>query len=367
LRGFAALGVVIAHYHYNGFLTGVPIFKYAGQYMIWLFFFLSSFLLSHSLETALSRGGPAKAIFNYAINRVFRIFPMLLLTVFLTRYFSFAYFHPPRLLVDPVTHAAVLEDASLQRAILNVLTIGRAPNVLWTIPIEFTFYIVLPFHFLFLRLVRRLPQGEIVVALWFAAWCLVVEFLTMTGARNSFVATLGIHHYVNFLFGGVVGYMVLFPERGSSGAPTRIARVLLPLAPLAFPIFVLLFPYYTRGLPLGDFSLSGMPDEADRQAYHDAVFPWMPMLIGVIFVRLMYAEKSPLTLLFKTRFFQLLGFASFSLYLLHVPILELWRAYFGLGMLQLVLCLAVTVAVSWLCAAMVEQTFIDLGKRLNLA
>lgn len=49
LRGFAALTVVLAHYQYIGFVPGLPLFKFSGQLALMLFFFLSAFLLAHSL------------------------------------------------------------------------------------------------------------------------------------------------------------------------------------------------------------------------------------------------------------------------------------------------------------------------------
>jgi hypothetical protein len=49
LRGFAALTVMLAHYQYIGLLPSLPVFKYSGQFGLILFFFLSSFLLCHSL------------------------------------------------------------------------------------------------------------------------------------------------------------------------------------------------------------------------------------------------------------------------------------------------------------------------------
>ena len=51
LRGAAALIVMLAHYQYIGFLPALPAFKYSGQCGLMVFFFLSSFLLCHSLAS----------------------------------------------------------------------------------------------------------------------------------------------------------------------------------------------------------------------------------------------------------------------------------------------------------------------------
>lgn len=76
LKGCAALTVMLAHYQYIGLLPALPIFKYSGQLAVMLFFFLSSFLLSHSLTKEWRQGTRTmQAVGDYAINRVFRIFP----------------------------------------------------------------------------------------------------------------------------------------------------------------------------------------------------------------------------------------------------------------------------------------------------
>ena len=352
LRGFAALGVVITHYHYNGFLTDLPVFKYAGQFLIFIFFFLSSFLLCHSLESSLSKGTTVKAVVNYFINRIFRIYPMLLLTVFSTWYFSVVYFDP---------------HAPFHRALRDTLSLGKAPSVLWTIPIELRFYLILPFLFLFFRSLRRFRYAPAAMLAAFVAWCLMIQYFSLSGARDTFLVTLGIHHYVNILVGGIIGYLVLVREDGSPAVPAKARSALVMALPLAFALFVFLFPYFVRSLFWGDYHLSGLPEEADREAYYDYVFPCIPLLIGLIFAGLLYHEKSLLAAVLKTRLFRTLGFVSFSLYLLHVPILYLWREHVGSGTVQLVMCLAVTIAVSWLCSTLVERSFIQFGKRLNLA
>jgi hypothetical protein len=51
LRGGAALIVMLAHYQYIGFMPALPAFKYSGQCGLMVFFFLSSFLLCHSLAS----------------------------------------------------------------------------------------------------------------------------------------------------------------------------------------------------------------------------------------------------------------------------------------------------------------------------
>src|SRR5208337_3354366 len=126
LRGYAALAVMLAHYQYLGFLAAAPVLKDSAQLELMLFFFLSSFLLSHSLAS--DPNWTKVSIFpvaSYAINRVFRIFPLLFIVVTFCWRWSLAFFAAP---------------TTLAQALALSVTLGKAPSVLWTIPVELTFY-----------------------------------------------------------------------------------------------------------------------------------------------------------------------------------------------------------------------------------
>ena len=95
LRGAAALIVMLAHYQYLGFLPGVPVFKYSGQCGLMVFFFLSSFLLAHSLATDPNWAArPHLSVLTYSINRIFRIFLLLCAVIGLTCWNGSSFFPP---------------------------------------------------------------------------------------------------------------------------------------------------------------------------------------------------------------------------------------------------------------------------------
>src|SRR5208337_684884 len=160
LRGYAALAVMLAHYQYLGFLAAAPVLKDSAQLELMLFFFLSSFLLSHSLAS--DPNWTKVSIFpvaSYAINRVFRIFPLLFIVVTFCWRWSLAFFPA---------------STTLAQALALSVTLGKVPSVLWTIPVEVTFYVFLPVclrHFL--RLTRSSLGAGALTAL-FAAWCVCI-------------------------------------------------------------------------------------------------------------------------------------------------------------------------------------------------
>jgi peptidoglycan/LPS O-acetylase OafA/YrhL len=223
LRGGAALIVMLAHYQYIGFLPGVPVFKYSGQCGLMVFFFLSSFLLSHSLATDpnwIAR--KHLSLIPYSINWIFRIFPLLCVAIALTIW-NVSSFFPP--------------STAFWEALRLSATLGRAPGVLWTIPVELTFYVYLPFILALTLLATRSRLGASALASAYLAWCIAIALARHDGAPASPWMTLGFHHYANSFVGGVLFYALI--ANGRIRFPSS-AGCIAALAPLAF---VLALPF----------------------------------------------------------------------------------------------------------------------------
>ncbi len=122
IRGLACLLVVVIHsmsFFFNG------LFKYlngAGKIGVWLFFVLSAFLLTVKF---MRTGFDVRAIVYYLNGRVLRIMPLFLIVVFM--YYIFG--------------TAGIETLDDLKA---ALFFDRGYAHLWTIPVEFKFYFVLP-------------------------------------------------------------------------------------------------------------------------------------------------------------------------------------------------------------------------------
>ena len=161
LRGFACLIVLVVH-------TVALTFPFAMQYLhgcakigVWLFFVLSAFLLTYQLE---HRGFRFGSLIDYSAGRFLRIIPAFTIVVLLYSFFGTANLDK----WDDVKSALLLQT-------------GYAH--LWTIPVEFKAYAVIPiFAAAFLALRSRIGATGVVIGLLLAVmiyqWFFPYEFST---------------------------------------------------------------------------------------------------------------------------------------------------------------------------------------------
>lgn len=157
LRAIACLIVLVLHqvhwsfgiidFGYGHIIRGVP------KIGVWLFFVISAFLLTHVLLDDFS----PRSIVEYAINRTLRIIPPFALAVV-------AYW-----LVGPNwIGIGSWSDAAA------VLTFQKSAGHLWTIPVEFQFYVWLPLILLAAVTARR----------WFGGPGAIITVLALVAAST---------------------------------------------------------------------------------------------------------------------------------------------------------------------------------------
>jgi peptidoglycan/LPS O-acetylase OafA/YrhL len=343
LRGFAALTVMLAHYQYIGLLPGLPLFKYSGQCGLMLFFFLSSFLLCHSLASDPNWAGrPQLSLIAYAINRIFRIFPLLVLVIALTTWNRSSFFDPP---------------VAYWQALRLSVTLGKAPSVLWTIPVELMFYLYLPIVLALALPAARSRFGAAALALAFLAWCAAIALARHSGVPASPWMTLGFHHYANSFVGGVVLYALLANDRiPFPRSAAWVARV----APL---MFILAYPFLYFTIFRRDFSMGWMAAPGAWQSYYDWVFPFAPLIVGGVVYGLLHPSDSLLSRVMRNGLLHRAGVLSFGVYLVHIPMVVLLESMNG--QLRFCAAIAATFAAAAVLSAFVEKPGIAFGRALG--
>ena len=345
LRGFAALTVMLAHYQYMGFLPGAPVFKYSGQCGLMVFFFLSSFLLCHSLMSDPNwTVRPHRSLIVYAVNRVFRIFPLLFVVIALT-FWNRSSFFP----------AAI----GYWEALRESLTLGKAPSVLWTIPVELTFYIYLPIVLALTMLATRSRLGAALLGLSYLAWCVAIAIARHDGVPASLWMTLGFHHYANSFVGGALAYALLASGR------IRFPRCGVWIAWIAPLVALCAYPFVYFTLFHGDASMAELARPGAWQSYYDVVFPFAPLVVGAVIYGLLHPSESPLSRILQTRVLQRAGELSFGVYLIHLPMIVFFGSRFGYGPWQFCASIATTFAAAAVLSTLIERPGIAFGRDLG--
>jgi peptidoglycan/LPS O-acetylase OafA/YrhL len=123
IRGLACLLVVCTHALGVFMPASNPYIVGIGKNGVWLFFVLSAFLLTAQFERS---GFAGRALLAYAVNRCLRIVPLFVIVVLMYWAWGTADINT----WDDVKRAVLMQQGYVH---------------LWTIPVEFKFYVLLPF------------------------------------------------------------------------------------------------------------------------------------------------------------------------------------------------------------------------------
>ena len=293
LRGIAVLTVVLSHLSLLH-LNPLPIdFSGIGKCGVYLFFVLSAFLLTHQFfEKGLAGGLTAGALANYFWRRGLRVLPLFYLvvlvsgftTAFLSRYL--------------MGHG--LPYTIPRHEIVPHLLLQEGVGVLWSVPVEFKFYFLLPLiAAVFLVTGRRLVVVD--ATLTGIAVALLLHWFP-TSAMT--LGTVDLRYFLPvFLIGSLCAsfaFKVPFDRhpRLASAMAWTIAGVLVLTVPSIYSLVI-------RPVSIGYFQKS-------------------LIVYGVLWAVFLYMALHAdgwLRSLLTSRALVFLGRISFSVYLLHFPIL----------------------------------------------
>ncbi|TPL97305.1 acyltransferase [Mesorhizobium sp. B2-3-10] len=261
LRGFAALTVLVSHLSNQTRIFDAVLGEGAGQLGVMLFFALSGFLMVR-LYTV--EAPTASTVLSFYQRRTARVFPLYLLLVGLSFVLTMG------------LQALLLYKIDLSNLAEHLL-FWHGESFLWTVPVEVQFYALFP---LFWLVVARYGRGWI----WLAM--VVLAALSLAGMTSERWLP---HHLQYFMLGIVIA--------GSARQlPGWSVYVCLAAYVLAFPRIVGLAGFY-----VGDVWTSPI---------HMAIIG--ALLFTAANVKGSFLESAPM---------KYLGTVSYSLYLLHAPII----------------------------------------------
>lgn len=157
LRGLAFIVVLASHLSevHGGLFSGI------GHQGVWIFFVLSTFLISEYFLQKPQRAKSLQEWTNYGLRRFLRLFPLFVIAL-LAYYFT--------------------GNINLQE-LEGSLNFSYAWGHLWTIPVQLTSYIIIPF--LLLIPIFVLPKRTTPTILLFALMAIVVVILVPANTNSG--------------------------------------------------------------------------------------------------------------------------------------------------------------------------------------
>ena len=306
LRGLAALAVVVAHFSgETGWLGGYP-GTGAGQLGVMLFFILSGFLMAFLyVDQPVDR----RRYWRYAVARFARVVPLFAAVIIASAVL-------PRLGVT-----GLLYDLPTRPEVLSHVLLLSGKNILWTIPTELHFYVA----FLAIWWIAgRSPGAAALTSAGVIALSIGFGTPRFTGEVLSIPYDLRLAQVIPFFLAGVL-FAFIYRRWTFPGRQQRsVFAVALLAIPLMYPlIFEAVFGFR-----------HGLWNDPLVLAVVTAVF-------GVVLFTV--PDTSVVT---SNRVGDFFGRISYSLYLLHVPVMRFIIDLELPNTARFVIFLAISVALS---------------------
>lgn len=289
LRAFAVLLVLFSHWNIEnpGFH---PLFdlRGAGKGGVMLFFVLSAYLLDRQIVLAFqNQRANTRYWLNYTLRRFLRIIPLYALVLCLYRLFhSYGY----------------AGGISSWNGVMEHLLLQRGDGVFWSIPVEFKYYLISP---ILLWVAHRAFQWKFPAMHWFLGGLGLVALAVSVSFLWPPISTL--RYLPIFLLGTAAAiYHLAYPKvlerKLSLQKTTLVTLCTLILAYLILP--------QTLNEVLG-IKVKG----------HNAVTFSIWAVIGARLLLVLHYRQDIFHWLLTRKLVRHIGNVSFSLYLLHMPVL----------------------------------------------
>lgn len=281
LRGIACLIVIVVH----SFVLLWPethfIFRGTARLGVWLFFAISAFLLTMRLIEDFSAFG----VYRYFINRIFRIIPLFVLAVLV-------YHFTGTLSIDSI------------KSIFDHILLKAGNFHLWTIPVEFRFYLALPI-IVGAMLFMRHWAGRVAAVMAFLAFLglCAFQFPQTTMPVGSFNPAW---YAINFGAGIAAAFVIAW-------FPLRLSQT---MCSIVFGCSLMALIAVIAWFKLGD--PDGLRDE------HYIYGPlWAVMIL------MLYVNRSIWTDVLSVNWLVKIGEASYSIYLFHLLVVFSVRGWYA--------------------------------------
>ncbi|MDQ3016387.1 MAG: acyltransferase [Bacteroidota bacterium] len=334
LRGIAVILVLLSHASNNDFFFWDGLTFYGiGKGGVYLFFTLSAFLLDRQIVHALSQGIANSSFWQrYFLRRVLRILPLLLVSLVIFYYLSrIGVSSPIEYLQDIVRHFFLMD--------------GR--SIYWSVPVEFKYYLISPLLLVlcqkaFYWNLKKIGLLFTILVLIALAYDLLIGFHKLNTLK----------YLVVFLSGTYIAigtYHSQFPsiKKTIAGALGFSALIICLMAN----------PYYVDEL------LGISPTNNGRQMLIVYSFLCLIMLSAALY------DNNAFKSFLQMKWLRFIGIISYSVYLFHMPVIEILKKDFILipSELKIYVYLIITIMVSTITYLCIEKPLSRLMLRKQTA
>jgi peptidoglycan/LPS O-acetylase OafA/YrhL len=336
LRGLAVALVFLSHSAQRDMLLTPWInFEGMGLVGVYAFFCLSAYLLTRKL---LDNGYVSYA--HYLMSRFFRIAPLYFLVlagVYIAQVMTGTLY----------THYLFIENGGL--GLLQHLVFLRGDGIFWTMPVEFSFYLLLPLV-LSMKHTRHFTWILVFLALiYFLVYYLIqVAHLLPTAYAPKAVNIAHNGQFLDVFLCGMVAACIANGVTARNAAQARPSTV-IPIMIIAMFAFSLI----CIAKQIADF----------HQEWFD--LRYYSIFFGVLFAATINWSHHPwLQRVLTLRILVFLGEISFSVYLLHYLIFQQINLYDLSSPVKFFLAAGTCVVAAWLARRYIETPGIALGNYL---
>lgn len=300
LRGLAVLLVVLSHMSNHGIMLFPRAdFSGAGKSGVFLFFLLSSFLLTYPFIAKGSKAFGKLYLLNYAFRRFMRIYPLYFAYLTLAFISTFLLSYQGQ----SAKKTGIPFPLSFEELILH-LSLQQGKGVTWSIVVEFHYYFLLPFvAFLFAILLRRRVVPAIL-----ATGTLVFIGQLIWPQNEALVNDIRLGPYLPVLLVGSLIAVVHYHLNQEQTETSRRTRMIIESAGWSAAVLLVLLLPSVSGHLFG----TAIPAQTLHKSFMLFAILWSLVLLGCI------DGTGGLRRIFEVGFLRYLGFISFSAYLLHV-------------------------------------------------
>jgi peptidoglycan/LPS O-acetylase OafA/YrhL len=337
LRGLAVLIVFLSHTS-NSHMHLLPFLDASGtgKAGVYLFFILSSCLLTQPFLRIQQPASIRKFLSNYAFRRFLRIYPLYCIVLLIGLVISWIYWW--------LIRSDLGFDIPFTRSIklfAEQLLLIRGEGVTWSIPVECEYYFILPIIALTYRFI--LKNRPVHCALFSVTLIIICEILWPES--NPLINVLYVGPYLPiFLIGGLCAVVFETWRVTPVLAGSHMSLILEVIGFAAIVILILMTPS-----AMSLITKTHIIFTYNQQYFIPFGLLWAAVLCACI------GGTGILRRIFESRALRYLGFISFSFYLIHFTFIEIALRMGRTGIIATWLVLLATIIASTISWRLIER------------